>query len=102
MKYAVNQFRASMYMDSKMAQTSVALLQLYSGSGIMLLMLTWATRTSNHKAVGRSGGYVISVQMVTCTAGKQLCNTGAMARVVLSAEAAKCASTTPWLPRLVR
>ena len=40
--------------------------------------------------------------MVTCTAGKQVCIIGPMAQVALSAAAAKCASTTPWLPRLLQ
>ena len=51
LKYAVTQFRVSMYMDSRTAQISVALMQLYSSSGIMLPMLTWAKLTSNHKAI---------------------------------------------------
>ena len=41
-----------------------------------------------------------SATMAICTAGKRLLPTGAMAQVALSAVAAKCASTTPWLPRL--
>ena len=57
-KYAVTQLRASMHVHSRKAQISAALIQLYSSSGIMLLMLTWATLTSNHRAIGRSGGYV--------------------------------------------
>ena len=31
----------------------------------MLLMLAWTTLTLNHKAKGRSGEYVISVQLAT-------------------------------------
>ena len=81
---------------------SAAFFQLYSGNGIMLLMVTWATLTSNHEAEGRSGGYVISVLMDTRTAGKHVCLTGPEAVAVLSAAATKCASTTAWLPRLLR
>ena len=103
LKYAVTQFRFSMCMDSRKAQILAALIQLYSGNtyGSMLPMLTWAKLTSKHKANKRSGGYVITIQMDTCTAGKHVSETGAMALGVLSAEAAKCASTTPWLPRLL-
>ena len=43
---------------------------------------------------------MISVQTATCTDWKQLLRTGAMATGVLNAAAAKCASTTPWQPRL--
>ena len=39
-RYAVTQLRASMYMDSRKAQISAALIQLYSGSGTMLPMRT--------------------------------------------------------------
>ena len=74
-----------MYMDSRKIRISTALIQVYSGSGIMLPMLTWAKLTSNHTAIGRFGGYVISVQMVTCTAGKQVPIPGAGAVGVLSA-----------------
>ena len=49
---------------------------------------------------GRSGGCVISAQMATCTTVKQLSRTGAMAQAVLSAETAKCVSTTPWPMRV--
>ena len=45
---------------------------------------------------------MISVQMATCTAGRQPLPTGAMAVVALSAAATKCASTTPWPPRLLQ
>ena len=38
--------------------------------------------------------------MVTCTAGKPVWTIGPMAQVALSAEAAKCASTTLLLPRI--
>ena len=50
----------------------------------------------------KSGGYVISAQMATCTAGRPLLSTEAMAGVALSAAGAKCASTTPCPPRLPR
>ena len=102
LKCVVSQVRASMHMDSRKAQISAALIQPYSGNGIMLPMLTWATLTSNYTAIGRSGGLVISVQMVTCTGGKQLSSAGPEAVAVLSAAVTKCASTTPWLPRLLR
>ena len=95
------QLRASLHMDSRNAQTSAALIQFYSGHEIMLPILTWAPLTSNHTAQGRSGGCVISVQMVACTAGKHVSIAGAMAQAVISAAATKCACTTPWLPRLL-
>ena len=100
-KYNVTQFRASMYLNSRKAQISAALIHIYSSSGIILPMLTCATLTSNHKAIGRSGGCVTSVQMGTNTVGKHVCTIGPMALVALSAQAGKCASTTPWLPRLL-
>ena len=53
LKYAVIQLKASMPMDRKKAHILAALIQLYSGNGIMLLMVTWATLTSNHTAAGR-------------------------------------------------
>ena len=102
LKSAVSRVSASIHMDSRKAQISAALIPPYSSNGIMLPMLTWATTTSNHTAIGRSGEFVISVQMGTCIAGKQLSQTGAMAQAVRSAQVAKCASTTPWLPRLLR
>ena len=43
---------------------------------------------------------VISVPMAICTDGLQLSATGPLALDALSAAAAKCASTTPWPPRL--
>ena len=66
----------------------------------MLPMLTWALLTSHQRLAGKFGGCVISAQMATCTAGRQLLLTGAMAVVVPRAAAAKGASTTPELPRL--
>ena len=45
LKYAVIQLKASMPMDRKKAHILAALIQLYSGNGIMLLMVTWATLT---------------------------------------------------------
>ena len=57
--------------------------------------------TSNLTAIGRSGGHVISAQMATCTAGKQLSIIGLQAQHVLSAAATRCASTILWLPRLL-
>ena len=85
LKCAVTQLRASMYMDSRKVRISAALIQVYSGSGILLPMPTWAKLTSNHKAIGRFGGHVISVHMGTCTAGQHVLITGATAVGVHSA-----------------
>ena len=68
----------------------------------MLPMPTWVLLTSHQRMAGKSSGYVISAQMATCTAGMPLLPTGATAGVALSAAGAKCASTTPWPPRLPR
>ena len=94
LKCAVTSIRISKPVHSRGAQISAAFVQLYSSSGIMLPMLTWAPLTSHQGLAGRSHGYVISVQMATCTAGRRLSTAGPEALVVLSAAAAKCASTT--------
>ena len=85
---------------SRKAQTSADLLQLFSSNGTMLPTHTWVLLTSSHTATRMSGGDVISAQMATCTAGRPPLQTGAVALVALSAAGAKCASTTPWQPRL--
>ena len=87
---------------SRKAQTSAELLQLSNSNGTMLPMPTWVRLTSSHTAAGRSGGYVISAQMATCTAGRQLFTAEAEAMVALSAAGAKYASTTRWPPRRPR
>ena len=45
---------------------------------------------------------MISAQMATCTAGKQVSIIGPEAQVALNAAATRCASTTPWPLRLPR
>ena len=97
---AVARLSVNMHMHSRRVQISASLIQRYSSSGIMLPMLSWATLSSNHKATNRSGGHVISVQMDIDTAGQHLSSIEPTATGVLSAVATKCASTTPWLPRL--
>ena len=93
---------ATMKVFSRKAQKSAAFIQLCSSNGTMLPMLTWAPLTSHQKMAGKFGGYVISAQMATCTAGKLLSRVGAAVEVALSAQATKCASTIPWPPRLPR
>ena len=102
LRCAVTPTRASMQVFSRKGQQSAVLIQLFSSNGTMLPMLTWGPLTSDLTATRRSGGHVISAPMVTCTPGKQLSITGPQAQVVLSALAAKCASTTAWPPRLPR
>ena len=81
-------------------QTSAAFIQLCSSNGTMLPMLTWAPLTLLLRVVGKCGGHVTNAQMTTCITRRQLSIAGAMVVVVLSVAAAKCASTTPWQPKL--
>ena len=96
-KSAVSRLWTSMRIESTPAQTSAVLTHVCKSSGTTLPTLSWVT---NHTATRKSGGHVISVQMGTCTAGLQLCIAGAADVGVLSAVAKRCASITPWLPRL--
>ena len=97
---AVTRIRASMHIYSKRAQTSATLTKHYSSNGTMLPMLSWVTLSSHHTATERSGGYVISAQTVTCTAGWQVSKIELEAVGALNAMEIKFASTTRWLLRL--
>ena len=100
LRCGVTPIRASMQVCSRTAQTSAALIQLFSSNGTMLPMLTLTPLTSRQRMERKYGGYVISAQMAICTAGRQRFSTGAMAVVALSAAAARSVSKTPWPPRL--
>ena len=100
--FAITQIRVSLKTDIRKAPISVLLVQPYSSSGTMLPMLTWATSSSNHKALGRSSGPANNVQTATCTDGQQLSIAGAQAVDVPNAAARKNASTVLWLPKLLR
>lgn len=55
----------------------------------MLPMLTWVTLKSDHIAIGRLGGYLISAQMVTCSVAVPQCSVGQLAMDALNAVAKK-------------
>ena len=57
---------------------------------------TLALLLSNPKAIGRPGGDVINVQMVTCTAGLLGWLKEATALAARNAQEGICACTTPW------
>ena len=99
---AVALVRTKRQVCSQKAQKSADLLQLFNSNGIMLPAPTWVLLTSHQRMAGKFGGGVTSAQMATFTAGRPLLPTGAMAVVALSVAGSKCASTTPWPPRLPR
>ena len=98
MTSAVMQSCTSIRLHSREAQISAASMQLYNSSWTMLLMLTLATVSSHCTATKRWDECVVSAQLATCTAGQPPCLARQTAVAVLSAAAARCASTSPWLP----
>ena len=82
----------------KASQTSACCTQSFRSNGTMLPTLTWATLLSGLKVITRFGGGVISAQMAICISGQHISIAGQMAQAALSAQAERCASTTPWPP----
>ena len=92
---SVVRIRDNLHTDSSNeARISAALIQICRSNGTTLLMLGWATLLSDHTATRRSSGYVISVQLDTCTAGKRLSAIAVQVVGVLCVAAVKYASTT--------
>ena len=64
----------------------------------MLLMLTWATWSSDHIATGKYHGVVMHAQMIIRITGQHKSRPEAMAVAALNAVATRCASTTACAP----